>query len=452
MRKKISTYDDQIYRTFIEHTDKFTQDWKATRNITFQVTDACNLRCTYCYQINKHHNVMPFEVAKKFIDMLLDNDEKINKYVDSSKAEAAVIEFIGGEPFLEIDLIDKISDYFIQACIDRNHRWAWQHRFSICSNGVLYFDPKVQAYMKKHQHDLSFSISIDGNKKLHDACRVFPDGSGSYDIAIAGVKHYMEVLGGYMGSKMTIAPQNIMYIAEAVESLIENNYEDINLNCVFEEGWTEEHAKILYTQLKKLADYVVDNDLQDKIDISIFNNTNYKPMASDDNRNWCGGTGSMISVDWKGDIYPCIRYMESSLGTDQKPLKIGNVYDGVLQTEEEQQINNCLQCITRRSQSTDECWNCPIAQGCAWCSAYNYQVFGTADKRATFICPMHKAESLANVYYWNKVYRKAEEKEAEETGYITIPLKRFKLWLPDEEALKIITQEELDMLHELEGL
>lgn len=40
----------------------------------------------------------------------------------------------------------------------------------------------------------------------------------------------------------------------------------------------------------------------------------------------------MISVDYKGDIYPCIRYMESSLGTDVPPVIIGNVYDGIMHT------------------------------------------------------------------------------------------------------------------------
>ena len=61
-----------------------------------------------------------------------------------------------------------------------------------------------------------------------------------------------------------------------------------------------------------------------------------------------------------------------------------------------------MSCITRRSQSTDECYYCPIASGCGWCSAYNYEVFGTPDQRATFICIMHKARALANVYYWRK--------------------------------------------------
>jgi len=37
-------------------------------------------------------------------------------------------------------------------------------------------------------------------------------------------------------------------------------------------------------------------------------------MDEDDNDNCCGGTGTdNFSIDYKGDIYPCIRYMESSL-------------------------------------------------------------------------------------------------------------------------------------------
>ena len=70
------------------------------------------------------------------------------------------------------------------------------------------------------------------------------------------------------------------------------------------------------------------------------------------------------------------------------------------------EINNYnkLEQITRRSQSTDECYNCPIASGCSWCSAYNYEIYGTPNKRTTFICPMHKARVLANIYYWNKTY------------------------------------------------
>lgn len=402
------------------------------KTATIQVTDACNLACTYCYQINKCTHSIDLETGEKFIDDLLTG--VYDNYGDYANAQGIILEFIGGEPFLEIDKISHFTDYFIQRMVDLNHKWLHRFRISICSNGVLYFNPKVQEYIKKHAKHLSFSISIDGNKELHDACRVFPDGSGSYDIAISAVEHYMKTYDIDMGSKMTIAPGNVQYVFEAVKGLIDKGYIEINLNCVYEEGWTAEHALVLYEQLKLLADYLLENDLQDKLYISIFESSYFHPKNPEDVQNWCGGTGSMISVDWKGDIYPCIRYMESSLGPDIKPLIIGNVRTGTLVTPDQCSIDQCLKCVNRRTQSTDECFNCPIAEGCSWCSAYNYQCFGTVDKRATYICIMHKARCLANAYYWNKYYILNGSNE------------RFKLWIPDEWALEIIDENELNLL------
>lgn len=381
---------------------------------------------------------MSFETAKKFIDDLL--DDKYSDYISVETSPGIIVEFIGGEPLLEIDLIDQICDYFVAELIRRQHPWATRYCFSMCSNGVLYFDPRVQKFLRKHLNHLSFSISIDGNKELHDACRVFADGSGSYDIAMEGVRHYRDVLGGDIGSKMTLCPENVQYCYDATVSLLENGYEEIFLNCVYEEGWTLEHAKILYEQLKKLGQYIIDNDLFDKVYLSIFVEHFFRPKRAEENDNWCGGLGSMISVDYKGDIYPCIRYMESSLGPDIEPLMIGNVDHGVMTTCKERDCVECMRAVTRRSQSTDECWNCPIAEGCSWCSAYNYQVYGTVDKRATFICPMHKARALANAWFWNTGFRKNGEN------------KRFKMYIPEEWALEIIDKEEYEELKKLEGI
>jgi len=434
MRRKIEEYPDMLQRLFPQPYDGNPADKNLARTVTFQVTDACNLCCTYCYQIHKQHHVMDFDTAKTFIDLLLEDN---NPYINTQNSPGVIIEFIGGEPFLAIDVIDKITDYFIDQMIRRRHPWAKRFMISICSNGVLYFEPKVQAYLKKHMGHLSFSISIDGNKQLHDSCRVFPDGSGSYDKAIKAVQHFRNVLHGDMGSKMTLAPANIRYTCDAVKNLIALNYNQIFLNCVYEKGWTVEHAKVLYQQLKQLADYLLENDLEDDIYLSIFEDNIGCPMNPKDNDNWCGGTGYMIAVDYKGDIFPCLRYMESSLGEGVPPVVIGNVRDGIMATPEQCKCVECMKCITRRSQSTDECFNCPIAQGCAWCSAYNYQEFGTMNHRATYICEMHKARVLANVYFWNKKYRKHGENKV------------FRNNVPEAWALRIIDKNELDMLNEI---
>lgn len=390
--------------------------------------------CSYCYQINKKHHTMPFEVAKKFADMILESNKENNDYMTVEASPGIVFEFIGGEPFLEIDLISQISDYLVQRMQEMRHPWRNKFMFSICSNGLLYSDPKVQAYMEKYKYNLSFSISIDGNKELHDSCRVKKDGSGSYDIAIAGVEHFRNHYNGKMGSKMTMAPSNITYVYDAVRNLIDLKYDEIYLNCVYEKGWTADHACELYIQFKQITDYMVESGHFEDTYLSYFDDTGFKPMPENDNSNWCGGTGAMIAVDYKGDIYPCLRYMESSIGEDIKPLIIGNVNDGFMKTDETKQTVNELRVITRRSQSDDDCFYCPIARACSWCSAYNYQEFGTANKRATYICIMHKGRALANIYYWNSGFKKYA------------PWFKFASWIPREFALEIVDDEEYEML------
>ena len=84
--KQAENFPDKISRLFgdeLEFTKAVNEDGVSirtdldeskrpmTRTVTFQVTDRCNLCCTYCYQINKKTHSMPFEVAKKYADFLL---------------------------------------------------------------------------------------------------------------------------------------------------------------------------------------------------------------------------------------------------------------------------------------------------------------------------------------------------------------------------------------------
>ncbi len=421
--KKMKSYQDFV--DMLYPTDK-----RSTRSVTLQVTEACNLQCTYCYQTHKSNKRMSFETAKKFVDYLLSDK---SDYINTGNTKAITLDFIGGEPLLEIDLIDRICDYWLERCIELRHPWAVNHMFSMCSNGVLYFDERVQAFLRKHQGRVSFSISIDGDKTLHDQCRVFPDGSGSYDIAAAAAEHYMEHYGE-LGSKITICPENLPYLAKAVQHFIGMGYWEISANCVFEDVWSTKDARLLYRQMRELADYLLEHRLYDRVDCTLFRERFFHPLDAEDNQNWCGGTGAMLACDPDGNLYPCLRYMPSSLGGQQEPYIIGTVDTGIGDTACHRDCIACLNAVTRRSQSTDECFSCPIAAGCAWCSAYNYQVFGTPDKRATFICDMHKARALANVYYWNRVYQKRGEAKVMENH------------CPREWALEIITREELKML------
>ena len=66
--------------------------------------------------------------------------------------------------------------------------------------------------------------------------------------------------------------------------------------------------------------------------------------------------------------------------------------------------------LDRCTQSTQECIDCEVAEGCAWCQGENYDAADTPTiyQRSTAICKMHKARVRANNYYWNKLFRKLE--------------------------------------------
>ena len=436
VQRKFTSFTDFIAKCYPDASEgsaTMGPDRILTRTVTFQVTDKCNLACTYCYQINKSVRRMRFEDAKLFIDKLLSGEDGFNEYVSVKNSPGIVIEFIGGEPFLEVDLIDQIVDYFRLRTIELNHPWADKFCISICSNGVLYTDPKVQKFLQKNKDCISFSVTLDGNKELHDACRVFPDGRGSYDLAEYATQDWMN-RGYYMGSKITISPDNLPYIYDALMHIVGLGYTEVNANCVYEAEWTDEQAGQLYHLMKKFADFMLSDNKYKLLDCSLYQSTLGHPKEETDLQNWCGGTGSMLSMDPDGWLFPCIRYMESSLGASRAPMRIGNVHTGLATCQKDKDCVACLNAIDRRTQSTDECFYCPIAEGCSWCSAWNYQKYGTADHRDTNICKTHRGRVLANVYYWNQYYKKYK-----------IP-KVFDLWVPKQWAVPIIGGEEYNYL------
>lgn len=420
------SYQTQLSRLFAGDP-RFTE--KSIRSITFQVTEDCTLRCSYCYQPVKYHTYMTFDIAKQMIDLLFSLAKQKDSIVSYDEVGGVVFDFIGGEPFLAIDLINEIVEYIERKMLEENSPWLLFHKYSFSSNGTLYFEPKVQEFIKKYSDLLSVSITVDGSKELHDSCRLFPDGTGSYDIAIKAALYHKAHYGGY-DTKITLSPYNIDKLYQAVRNMWSLGYTYVNANCCFEEGWTAEHARIFYYELKKLADFIIDNELWDTYGTALFQEDSFKPYG-EDNQNWCGGTGLMLSVDYKGLIYPCIRYMPSSLNGEQPPLVIGDVLGGLYNTEERQETKSLLDSITRTSQSTEECNQCPIGIGCAWCSGYNYQKFGTPNKRATFICVMHKARALGNLYFWSKYYDKTGECN-----------RVFKNYVTDAIALEILPKDE----------
>lgn len=368
------------------------------KNITFIVTKDCQLACKYCYLVGKNiKERMSWEIAKQAIDYILDHEEKFNE-------ESVVWDFIGGEPFLEIDLIDRICDYLKTEMFSRNHHWFNSYRLSFSTNGINYHESKIQRFIEKNRDHLSIGITIDGTELKHDLNRVYKGtGKGSYQDVVRNIPLWLEQFP-HGGTKVTISSADIPYIRESVLHLYRLGIREVNINCVFENVWNDGDDTLFEDQLIELADAIIDGGYYEEYACSFFSEHIGKPLNKElDNQNWCGA-GKMLSVDAAGNFYPCTRFAQYSL-RDKKTVIIGNVTDGINQNK----LRPFLM-LDRCTQSSQECIDCEVASGCAWCQGENYDAADTPTiyQRSTAICKMHKARVRANNYYWNKLYRKLE--------------------------------------------
>ncbi len=151
------------------------------KQLVFEVTDACNLRCRYCvfgemyseFDQRKCQN-LSFGDAKAVIDYLA--DLWINNPSAAPRSPLEV-SFYGGEPLMNVPLIQKIINYIQTLQIPK------KTRYSLTSNCVL-----LDRYMDfLAENDFFLLISLDGDRQS-DAYRVFHDGSSSFDRVFSNIK------------------------------------------------------------------------------------------------------------------------------------------------------------------------------------------------------------------------------------------------------------------------
>ncbi|WP_313346270.1 radical SAM peptide maturase, CXXX-repeat target family [Sedimentibacter sp.] len=378
---------------------KMHESWGGTsaQTITLGVTEACDLRCRYCYMTGKNSNSrMSFETAKKAVDFVLSEE---NGYFKDK--ESVIWDFIGGEPFLEIELIDKICDYIKLETYKRGHKWFDSYRFSFSTNGLTYDTPAVQKYIEKNKRHVSIGISVDGNKVKHDAQRVREDGTGSFDDVTRVVPLWIKQFPD-ASTKATFAHDDLIHIKDSVIALWDMGIKTVAANVVFEDVWEDGDAEIYETQLTELADYILNNELWSEYSVRFFDPNVGFPMNKEElYRNYCGA-GHMLSIDHKGDIYPCIRFTPFTLN-NTNGYKIGDISNGI----NEDLIRPFRNLITK-NQSQEKCLDCTVSVGCPWCTGYNYDDAEgkTLFNRAIYLCDMWKANIRANEYFWEKLSNK----------------------------------------------
>jgi len=135
-----------------------------TSQILFEVTDSCNLNCTYCgygevYEVfdKRDNNNINVDYAKKFLRYMYDLKLRNNK-------TKLMIGFYGGEPLLNVGFIKQIVEFANGLKVEKD----MNIEYSMTTNATLIH--KYIDFLTENKFDLL--ISIDGNEENH-SYRVF---------------------------------------------------------------------------------------------------------------------------------------------------------------------------------------------------------------------------------------------------------------------------------------
>jgi uncharacterized protein len=359
------------------------------RIITFVVTEACQLQCVYCYLVGKNDtNKMSLGVAQRAIDYIF-SEPKLD-------SDEIILDFIGGEPLLEINLINEIVCYFRAKANDSDRSWREKFSIRITTNGLLYTSARVQDFIRTYHDHLRMSISIDGNRDKTNVSRIYINGKGSYDDVVKSIPLWRKQFPDE-GTKMTISHNDLPYVFESVKHLVSLGIHKIDVNPVLENVWYQGDDQILENQLIKCADFIFDNHLENVVYLSCFEKNLGIPDEIDAHYTYgiCGTF--MLAINYKGDFYPCLRFAKFALGN--KPERsIGNVFEGINWNLMRPFKSFCNQ-IT-----SDKCMQCDLHNGCKICPAENYDSSSSSTiyEQSLYACAMHKAKVRANNYFWCK--------------------------------------------------
>lgn len=308
-------FTEDIYQ---DGTIDFKKRQTVVKALCLHIAHDCNLSCRYCFagegEYKGNRSLMSFETGKKALDFLVEN---------SGNRRNLEVDFFGGEPLLNFDVVKQIVAYGRQ--IEREKEKHF--RFTLTTNGVLLNDEVIDFANREMDNIV---LSIDGRKEVHDRMRPFKNGAGSYELILPKFKKVAEtrnqtryyVRGTFTHDNLDFV-QDILSLAdegfeqismEPVVASPEEPYairkEDIPAIC---EGY-DELAKEMIRRRKAGKEY---NFFHFMIDLS-GGPCVYKRLSG------CGSGTEYLAVTPWGDLYPCHQFV----GEEQ--FLLGNVENGIV--------------------------------------------------------------------------------------------------------------------------
>lgn len=311
------------------------------KHISLSITERCNLNCIYCFEKSKLKSSMAFETAIKVLTYELEN---------SPGYDEISCDFMGGEPFLEFELIKKVCEYF----------WTRENAkkisFYTTTNGTLVHG-EIKEWLKQHKDKFMCMLSLDGQAESHNHNR-----SNSFDrIDIP----FFLAMWPVTKVKAITSKDTLGQLCDNIIFLHELGFKNVEMKLAYGFDWNDKSVNdILREQLNKLKPYYLCHE--DIKPCSLLNVDFLKVTHSGKPiQKWCNAGEKTVSYDMQGTRYPCRYFQDLVKGKHITHEEIWQ-YDYL-------SIQNTLR---------GRCVDCKIRDLCRTCYAYNFELhhdFGLKD-------------------------------------------------------------------------
>lgn len=371
----ISCYADDTIST----KTKGVKESKMVKHIPIidvMLTNACNMRCKYCFEKEK---------PKKYLDWA-----PLKKYLENFGCTGFFL--FGGEPLLASNILKKLDEYINDP--ENNNdglRNLWKiSTKNIITNGTLV--PKNIDFLKKYNHRIQ--ISCDGPKEVHDLNRIDINGDGTFDSVKKSIElcHKEKLEWSLHG---VCNKNTLKYVSKIVKFYFETitEYQGIkraidyiagnSFQIIFEEDYSDQDIDILIEEFFKVAKYFeTHSELTEIQKKQAMQNFFFKRGAI------CGAGSSLFALDTDLNIYPCHR-LADALPDLKKQTVQGHVFD--CENLQNYDLYNTFFNIGRGFKFT-----------------YSYQYFNKGYKNKQFYqymwCPATNLQTSGNPYYVNSKY------------------------------------------------
>lgn len=305
-------------------------------SLTLNVTQICNLHCTYCAAGGDGTYGDP--VARISVEKVL---PQILFFMNKLKeGENFHITFLGGEPLIYPEAIQLIANY-VNTIANQKYLTS---SFNVITNASLVTDQNLEILTSIKA---SITVSIDGPPEAHDRARPQKNGKGSSQAVIAGLKKILTRKSelGRILLHAVFSKQNLE-VEQAYLFFSEFNVDAYEFTFDITESDAGANQKFM-SEMNRVADLAYSRGGETELrKILLFDNYFKALDQQRKTENYCGTGKSLLSFDSNSKLYPC------PLEVGKKPEILGEAQNLDMVLLEKLQApliekNNCQNCWAR---------------------------------------------------------------------------------------------------------